>query len=242
MYILLKKELKLLLYNTPVYIVIALILLSAALFLWISPNADTNLLKNQYVSMDSFNYILPWLLLLGIPAICMKSFAEEIKDGTLDLLKTSNVNKLYILLAKFISNLLIILLCLVPTLIYVISVNQLTLNDTLHPDVIISSYFSLILLSMCFISISLFASIVSPSQIIAFILAFFICFLFFSGLDSISNINSVEQLDWIIKSLSLNEHYMNLNRGLIKIYSLIYMLSLVYLFLLFSYIILRFRT
>lgn len=241
MYILLKKELKLLLYNIPVYIVIVLILLSAALFLWLFPNADTNLLKNQYVSMDSFNYILPWLLLLGIPAICMKSFAEEIKDGTLDLLKTSNVNKLYILLAKFISNLLIILLCLAPTLIYVISINQLTLNDSLHLDVITGSYCALILLSMCFISISLFASIISSSQIIAFILAFFICFLFFSGLDSVSNINSVEQLDWIIKCLSLNEHYMNINRGLVKLNSLIYMLSLTYLFLLFSYIILRFR-
>ena len=215
------------------YITIGVFLIVTGLFLWVFP--ETSILEYGYASLESLFSIAPYIFMFLIPAITMRSLAEEKKEGTFELLVTRPLTDWQIVLGKYFAALLIIALALLPTLIYYISVYQLGIvKGNVDSGAVIGSYIGLFLLGACFTAIGIFASSISKNQIIAFIIAVFLCFFAFSGLDSISQLLSLQNYNTLITGLGINEHYQSVSRGVLDTRDLIYFLSFIALFLLIT--------
>ena len=215
------------------YITIGVFLIVTGLFLWVFP--ESSILEYGYASLESLFSIAPYIFMFLIPAITMRSLAEEKKEGTFELLVTRPLTDWQIVLGKYLAALLIIALALLPTLIYYISIYQLGIvKGNIDSGAVIGSYIGLFLLGACFTAIGIFASSISRNQIIAFIIAVFICFFAFSGLDSISQLLSLQNYNILITGLGINEHYQSVSRGVLDTRDLIYFLSFIALFLLIT--------
>jgi len=215
------------------YISMAVFLLVTGLFLWVFP--DSSILDYGYAGLDSFFNIAPYLFMFLIPAITMRSLAEEQKDGTFELLATRPLSDWQIVMGKFLASLLIVVMTLIPTLIYYISVYQLGISKgNIDTGSVIGSYLGLILLGGAFTSIGLFTSSFGKNQIIAFTLSVFLCFVTFSAFDSISKIISLQSLESSLTSLGINQHYQSISRGVLDSRDFIYFLSFAGLFLLLT--------
>ena len=215
------------------YMTMAAFLLVTGLFLWVFP--DSSILDYGYAGLDSFFNIAPYLFIFLIPAITMRSLAEEKKDGTFELLATRPLSDWDIVLGKFFASLAIVVLTLLPTLIYYFSVYQLGITKgNIDTGAVIGSYIGLVLLGSAFTSIGIFASSLGKNQIIAFTFSVFICFFSFSGFDSISSIISLQGIASFLTGLGINQHYQSVSRGVLDTRDLIYFLSFTGLFLLFT--------
>jgi ABC-2 type transport system permease protein len=211
----------------------AAFMLVTGLFLWVFP--DSSILDYGYAGLDSFFNIAPYLFIFLIPAITMRSLAEEKKDGTFELLATRPLSDWDILFGKFLACLVIVMLTLLPTLIYYISVYQLGITKgNIDTGAVIGSYIGLVLLGSAFTSIGLFTSSLGNNQIIAFTVALFLCFFSFSGFDSISSIISLQGMASFLTGIGINQHYQSVSRGVLDTRDLIYFLSFTALFLLLS--------
>jgi ABC-2 type transport system permease protein len=224
----LKKEFNLFFASPIAYLVIGVFLLINGLFLFIFKD-DFNILNAGFSDLNSFFYLAPWVFIFLIPAITMKSFADEFNNGTIELLKTKPISNWQIVFGKFWASLLLVVLALTPTLTYVYTVYQLG-NPVGNIDFgsTIGSYIGLLFLAAANTAIGLFTSTISKNQIIAFILAVFISFFFFYGFDAISN--SLDN-NLTIKKLGINEHYKSISRGIIDTRDLVYFISVTAFFL-----------
>lgn len=215
------------------YITMAAFLLVTGLFLWVFP--DSSILEYGYAGLDSFFNIAPYIFMFLIPAITMRSLAEEQKDGTFELLATRPLSDWQIILGKFLASLTIVVLTLLPTLIYYLTVYQLGITrGNIDTGAVLGSYLGLILLGGAFTAIGLFTSSLSKNQIIAFTVAVFICFFAFSGFDSLSQIISLQGIEYFLSRLGINQHYQSISRGVLDTRDLIYFLSFIAVFLLFT--------
>lgn len=211
----------------------AAFLLVSGLFLWVFP--DSSILDNGYAGLDSFFNIAPYLFIFLIPALSMRALAEEKKDGTFELLATRPLSDWDIVLGKFGACLVIVIITLIPTIIYYISIYQLGITKgNIDTGAVIGSYIGLVFLASAFTSIGLFCSSLGKNQIVAFTLAVVLSFFVFSGFDSISSIISLQKIASILTALGINEHYQSLSRGVLDIRDLIYFLSFTALFLVFT--------
>ena len=224
----LKKEFNSFFASPIAYLVIGVFLLMNGLFLWIF-KGDFNILNAGFADLNSFFYFVPWVFLFLIPAITMKSFADEFNSGTIELLKTKPVSDWQIVFGKFLASLLLVVVALLPTLTYIYTVYQLS-NPVGNIDFgsTIGSYIGLLFLATTYTAIGLFTSTLSKNQIIAFILAVFITFFLYYGLDAISNSlgNNLS-----IKKIGINEHFKSISRGVIDTRDVIYFLSVTLFFL-----------
>lgn len=212
------------------YMTMGAFLLVSGLFLWVFP--DSSILDYGYAGLDSFFNIAPYLFIFLIPAITMRSIAEEKKDGTFELLATRPLSDWDIILGKYFACLLIVVLTLIPTLIYYFSVYQLGITKgNIDTGGVIGSYIGLILLASAFTAIGLFCSSMSKNQIIAFTLAVVFSYFSFSGFDSISSIISLQAYASVLIEFGINEHYQSLSRGVLDSRDLVYFLSFSALFL-----------
>ncbi len=234
MYALLKKEINSFLSSLIGYIVITVFLLTVGLFMWIFPG-DSNVLENGYSNIDGLFVVAPWVFMFLIPAITMRSFADEKKSGTIELLLTRPLTDLQIIASKYLAGFILVLFSLLPTLIYYISVHFLG-NPTGNIDTggMWGSYIGLLFLASAFVSIGIFASSITENQVIAFIVAVFLCFFSFIGFDSISGLDLFGTVDTLIMSLSVNEHYISMSRGVIDTRDVFYFLSVIGIFILFT--------
>lgn len=215
------------------YISMAVFLLVTGLFLWVFP--DSSILDYGYAGLDSFFNIAPYLFMFLVPAITMRSLAEEQKDGTFELLATRPLSDWQIVFGKFLASLLIVVLTLLPTLVYYISVYQLGVSKgNIDTGAVIGSYIGLVLLGAAFTSIGLFTSSLGKNQIIAFTLSVFLCFFSFSAFDSISKLIIFQSFESSLTSLGINQHYQSISRGVLDSRDLIYFLSFAGLFLLLT--------
>jgi len=215
------------------YITIAAFLVITGLFLWVFP--ESSILDYGYAGLDSFFNIAPYIFMFLIPAITMRSFAEERKDGTFELLATRPVTDYDIVVGKFLASVAIIMLTLIPTFIYYITVFQLGVTKgNVDTGAVIGSYIGLFLLGSVFVSLGLFASSLGKNQVIAFTIAVFLCFLFFSGFDSFSQILSLQSFSSFLTGLGINQHYQSISRGVLDTRDLIYFLSFCALFILLT--------
>ena len=236
-----KKEIRAFLSSLIGYIAICVFLLLVGLFLWILPT-DSNILTNGYAGLDSLFSLTPWVFLFLIPAITMRSFADEKKAGTMEFLLTKPLTDLQIILAKYFASVTLVLFSLLPTLIYYYTIYKLG-NPVGNIDSggTWGSYIGLFFLASAFAAIGIFASSLSDNQIVAFILAVFFCFFFYIGFEYISMLDLFGKVDNLILSIGINDHYTSMSRGVIDTRDVIYYLSLTGIFILLTKTILESR-
>jgi ABC-2 type transport system permease protein len=231
MFALLKKELANFFSSVIGYIVIIIFLLITGLFLWVFPS-DFNILEYGYAQMDGLFVVGPYVFLFLIPAISMRSFADENKSGTIELLLTKPITDFTIIMAKFGAAFILLVIALIPTLSYYFSVNYLGFPlGNIDSGAVFGSYIGLLLLGTAFIAIGLFASSITSNQVVAFILAVFLSGFFYTGFEFIYQLDWFGSADLIIKSIGIFEHYSSVSRGVVDTRDLIYFLSLISLFL-----------
>jgi ABC-2 type transport system permease protein len=241
MFTLFKKEIKTFLNSLVGYIAICIFLLLMGLFLWILPT-ETNILNNGYAGLDVLFWIAPWVFLFLIPAITMRSFAEEKKAGTIEFLLTKPLTDLQIILAKYFAGVTLTLFSLLPTLLYYYTIYRLG-NPVGNIDSggTWGSYIGLFFLASAFTAIGIFASSIAENQIVAFILAVFLCFFCYIGFDYISALELFGKVDDVILSLGINDHYTSMSRGVIDTRDIIYYLGLIGIFILLTKTVLESR-
>ncbi|MGY0392214.1 gliding motility-associated ABC transporter substrate-binding protein GldG [Bizionia sp. KMM 8389] len=230
MFAILRKEINAFFASSIGYLVIAIFLVLNGLFLWLF-QGDFNILDNGFADMSSFFLLAPWILLFLIPAVTMRSFSDEKKQGTLELLLTKPISLFRIVLGKYLGAFILILLALVPTLIYVYTVYQLG-NPIGNIDFgsTLGSYLGLLFLAAAYTAIGVFASSLTDNQIVAFITAVFLCFFFYIGLEGIADFVSSNFID----QLGMSAHYKSISRGVIDTRDLLYFVSIIFAFLFFT--------
>ncbi|CAL2103216.1 Gliding motility transmembrane protein GldF [Tenacibaculum sp. 190130A14a] len=228
MFPILKKEFNSFFASPIAYLVIGVFLLVNGLFLWVLKD-DFNILNAGFADLNSFFFLAPWLLLFLIPAITMKSFADEFNSGTIEILKTSPITNWQIVLGKFFAAFILVIIAILPTLTYVYTVYQLG-NPIGNIDLgsTLGSYLGLLFLVATYTAIGLFTSTLSKNQIVAFILSIFITFCLFYGFDALGNLFSG---GYTIKQLGINEHFKSISRGVIDTRDIVYFVSVTFLFL-----------
>ena len=211
------------------YLVIGVFLLINGLFLFIF-NDDFNILNAGFADITPFFYLAPWVFLFLIPAVTMKSFADEFNTGTIELLKTKPISDWQIVLGKFWASLLLVCIAIIPTFVYVYTVYQLG-NPVGNIDFgsTIGSYIGLLFLAATYTAVGLFTSTLSKNQIVAFILGVFITFILFYGFDAIAN--SFGNSGFAIQQFGINEHFKSISRGVIDTRDILYFLSVTFFFL-----------
>ncbi|NJM26248.1 MAG: gliding motility-associated ABC transporter permease subunit GldF, partial [Bacteroidia bacterium] len=222
------------------YIVIGVFLTGVGLLLWVFP--DTSVLDYGYADLFTFFSLSPYIFMFLIPAITMRSFAEERKGGTLELLLTKPLRDWDVITGKFLACFLLVLVALVPTMLYVYSIHQL--GDpvgNLDMPGIIGSYIGLALLGGVFCSVGILASSLTNNQIVAFLVAAFLCFILFSGFDSVSALGIPSRYALLIKQLGILYHYDALSKGLVDSRDVVYFASVIFLMLLLTRLILGSR-
>ncbi len=234
MFTLLKKEVNGFLSSLIGYIVITVFLLINGLFLWVFAS-DFNILDFGYASLEGLFMIAPFVFLFLIPAITMRSFADENSSGTIEMLLTKPLTDLQIILSKYFAGLILVIFSVLPTLIYCYSVYQLGLPvGNIDMGGMWGSYIGLLFLGASFVSIGLFSSSLSNNVIISFILAVFISLFFYVGFDFIHSLELFGSVDLLIKSLGINTHYISMSRGVVDTRDVIYFVSLITFFILLT--------
>ncbi len=227
MIVLLKKEFFYFFSSATGYIVIGLFLLMTGLFLWVLPG-EYNIISSGYAQMDGLFLLAPWLYLLLVPAVTMRSFAEERKSGTIELLYTRPVSGLKIVLAKYFAALLLVLFSLLPTLIYFFSIYFISQPvGNVDTGGIFGSYIGLFFLAAIYVAIGIFSSAITDNQIVAFIIAVFLCFFFYYGFDLLASLTSSGKNEIFITALGINDHYESMSRGVIDMRDAVYFLTVV---------------
>ena len=211
------------------YLVISIFLVVNGLFLWVF-KGNYNILDNGFADLTSFFELAPWVFLFLIPAVTMRSFSEEMKMGTLELLLTKPISLRNIVLGKYFGAAILIIIALLPSLFYIITLTNLTapLNE-LDLGSILGSYIGLLFLVLTYTSIGLFASTLSNNQIVAFIIAIFLCFLIFYGFEGLTGL--MEDPINIIDYLGMKAHYNSMARGVLDTRDIIYFFSVSLLFI-----------
>ena len=212
------------------YIALVVFLLLNGLFLFVFP--DSSILDFGYASLASFFNLAPWILLFLVPTITMRSLADEYKTGTFELLKTMPLHPSQIVWGKFFGALVIVITALLPTIIYAISVKQLSVTGGIDIGGAIGSYIGLIFLGAVFTAIGICASSFTNNTVVAFIAGAFVCFLLYNGFDAISKLPVFKAgWDYYIEMLGINFHYRSISRGVIDSRDLIYFIGIIVLFL-----------
>jgi ABC-2 type transport system permease protein len=229
----LKKEINTFFASPIGYLVIGVFLLLNGMFLWVF-KGEFNILDNGLASLSSFFLLAPWILIFLIPAVTMRSFSDEKKQGTLELLVTKPISHFQIVLGKYFGAFVLIIMALVPTLLYVYTISQLgSPQGNLDIGSTIGSYFGLLFLIAAYTAIGVFASTLSDNQIVAFIIAVFICFFFYFGFEGLSNYTIFNNLVYL-ENLGMASHYNSMSRGVIDTRDLVYFISIALAFLVFT--------
>ena len=241
MFTLYKKEINSFLNSILGYVVIAVFLIVNGLFLWVFP-LESNIMDFGYANLDGLFLLAPFVFLFLIPAITMRFFADEKKSGTIELLMTKPLTDLQVILAKYFAGLSLVIISLIPTLIYFVSVYQLGFpSGNMDVGGTWGSYIGLFFLSASFVAIGLFASSLTDNQIISFILAAMICGFIYIGFEFIYSLDLFGNIDLFIKSLGISSHYSYMSKGVIDTRDLLYFLSLSSLFIILTKISLESR-
>lgn len=215
------------------YIALVIFLLLNGLLFFVFP--DTSLLDFGYATLDSFFRLSPWVLLFLVPTITMRSLADEYKAGTFELLKVMPVSAADIVWGKFLGALLVILLALIPTVIYGISIQILSAVGGIDVGSTIGSYIGLLLLGAVFTAAGICASSFTNNTVIAFITGAFVCFLLFFGFDGISKLPAIaNNAGYYIEMLGLKMHYTSMSKGVIDLRDILYFTGLIAIFLLIT--------
>jgi len=223
------------------YVVIFVFLLANGLFLWVF-KGNLNIPDSGYATLESLFILAPWVFLFLVPAITMRMFAEEKRIRTIELLLTRPLADMQVVLAKFMSAFILVILSIIPTLIYFLSVSRLGAPPgNIDTGATWGSYFGLLFLAGIYTAIGIFISSITENQIIAFIFTLLISFIFYIGFDYIASLDIFGSLANVIVKFGINEHYRSVSRGVIDTRDILYYLSVIFIFLLLTKIVLQSR-
>lgn len=220
-------------FGSPIgYLVITMFLLLNGLFLWVF-EGDYNILNSGFADLSPFFTLAPWILIFLIPAVTMRSFSDEMKQGTIELLLTKPLSIWQIVNGKFLGAMLLIVIALIPTFIYVKVISALGVPEgNIDMGSTIGSYFGLLFLIAAYSAIGIFTSTLSDNQIVAFLLSVFLCFIFYFGFEGASTyLPSIENF---ISQLGMDNHFKSMSRGVLDTRDILYFVSLTILFLSFT--------
>ncbi|HRH57608.1 MAG TPA: ABC transporter permease subunit [Chitinophagales bacterium] len=226
----LKKEINLFFSSLIAYISMTVFFIVLALNLFIFQG---NILESNYATLDTFFTLAPWILLFLIPAITMRTFADEKQSGTIEFLTTKPITDFEIVIGKYLATIILWTFTFLPTLTYFICVKKLSLTDApIDSGATIGSYIGLYFLGAVFVAIGIFSSAITKNQIIAFLTGVFLCYLMYDAFYRVSSLTIFQgQLDYFIQSIGLNAHYDSISRGVVDTRDIIYFLSVISLFL-----------
>lgn len=217
-------------FGSPIgYLVIAIFLLLNGLFLWVF-EGDYNILKSGFADLSPFFTLAPWILIFLIPAVTMRSFSDEMKQGTLELLFTKPLSIWQIVNGKFFGSMVLIVIAIIPTFIYVKVISSLGMPEgNIDMGSTMGSYFGLLFLIASYCAIGIFTSTLSNNQIVGFILSVFLCFLFYFGFEGLAT--TIPSLENFISKLGMDNHFKSMSRGVLDTRDILYFVSLTVLFL-----------
>lgn len=213
------------------YVTILVFLIACGLFVWIIP--DTSVLEYGYATLDRFFEMAPWLLLLLIPAVTMRSFADEFRGGTIEWLSTKPLTNSDIILGKYFACMALVIIALIPTLVYVFTINNLSaVAGNIDTGGIIGSYIGLIFLAASFTAVGVFCSSLTSNQVVGFMISLAACWLLHTGFSSLSGIEAFSGgADYYLGMIGLSFHYDSMSRGVIDTRDVIYFISVITLFI-----------
>lgn len=224
-----KKELGQFFSSLTGYMVIIVFLLVNGLMLFVF---EDNILDFGYATLDRFFQLAPWILLLLIPAITMRSFADEFRTGTFEILQTRPLSRWQIVFGKYFGSFIVVLISLLPTLIYSFSVQQLSSGEGIDSGATIGSYIGLVFLAAVFTSIGICASSFTNNAVIAFVGSLVACSLFYYGFFAISRLPVFSNgADYFVEMAGIDFHYHSISRGVIDTRDLVYFISVIVFFL-----------
>lgn len=216
------------------YLVIAVFLLITGLFLWVFPN-EFNILDFGYANLDGLFILAPFVFLFLVPAVTMRSFADEKRSGTIELLLTKPLSDFQLIMAKYLASLTLVAIALLPTLLYYFTVYKLGLPPgNLDAGGIWGSYIGLFFLAAAFVAIGMFSSVLTDNQLVAFILAVFVSGFMYLGFEMIYSLSLFGPVDLFIRNLGIASHYSSISRGVVDSRDVLYFLSVIALFLSFT--------
>lgn len=225
-FILSKKEFNSIFGSPTAYVVMVIFLLLSAWVFWLGGVFSLPFFVRGQAEMRSFFTWLPLLFSFIIPALTMRLFSEEINTGSYELIATLPLSNLDIVIAKFLSALYFLAILLAPTLVYPISIAFI---GDLDWGAVVGGYIGTFFLGAAYISIGLFTSSLSRNQIVAYIVAVAICFLFW-GIDNTKYFMPSFLAD-ILQALGTNYHFQNIAKGVVDIRDLIFFISFPTVFL-----------
>ncbi|MBN1598647.1 MAG: gliding motility-associated ABC transporter permease subunit GldF [Bacteroidales bacterium] len=216
------------------YVVIVIFLIVNGLFMWVFPG-ELNVLDAGYSSMDTLFTIAPWIFMFLLPAVTMRSFSEEKKTGTIDMIFTRPVSENQIVLAKYLAGLTVAVMSIIPTLIFYYSVYKLGIPGMkIDTGATWGSYIGLVFLAAVYCGIGIFASSLTDNMIVAFLLAVILCFFIYIGFNSLGYLSLRGNTGNFIVNLGIDAHYKSMRRGVIDSRDVIYFISVILLFHLFT--------
>lgn len=227
-----KKELRQFFSSLTGYIAIIVFLLVNGLMLFVFEN---NILDFGYATLDRFFELAPWVLLLLIPAITMRSLSDEFKTGTFELLQTRPLTRWQIVTGKYLGSLVVVVIALLPTIVYYFSIQQLSSTEGIDTGATIGSYIGLFFLAAVFTAIGICSSSFTTNSVVAFIISLIGCALLYYGFDAISKLPALSNgPDYYVAMAGIDFHYQSISRGVIDTRDIIYFLSVVFLFLMIT--------
>lgn len=217
-------------FGSPIgYLVIAIFLLLNGLFLWVF-EGDYNILNSGFADLTPFFTISPWILIFLIPAVTMRSFSDEKKQGTIELLMTKPISIWEIVGGKFFGAFLLIVIAIIPTLIYVHVISDLGMpQGNIDMGSTMGSYFGLLFLIAGYTAVGVFTSTLSENQIVAFIISVFLCFILYFGFQGVAS--QFKDFEDIIAFFGMDYHFKSMSRGVIDTRDVLYFISIAVLFL-----------
>ncbi len=228
-----KKEVNQFFSNLTGYIAIILFLLINGIFLFMLQ--DSSILEYGYASLDKFFELAPWVLMFLVPAITMRSFSDEFKTGTFEILKTKPLTAWQIVWGKYVAVLLVILIVIIPTFIYIITIKYLSATGTIDSSGIAGSYLGLFLLAAVFAAISLCCSSFTNNAVVGFLVSVFACLVLYFGFNAVSKLPALQgSYDYYVEMLGIDFHYRSISRGVLDSRDVVYFASLIFLSLLIT--------
>lgn len=239
MFSLFKKEIKTFLGSLIGYLAVIVFLLVTGLFLWVFPG-NYNIIDSGYATLDGLFSLAPWLYLFLVPAITMRMFADEKRSGTIEILLTRPLSDFNLVLAKFFAGLVLVVFSLLPTLLFFLSVYVLgSPVGSIDVGASWGSYLGLFFLAGIYVAIGIFASSLTDNQIVSFILAMLLSFVFYLGFEFVASAGISYNFERLFSWLSINEHYLSISRGVVDMRDLVYFFGMTFLFLFGTTLVLR---
>ncbi|MEY3620830.1 MAG: hypothetical protein RLZZ391_1196, partial [Bacteroidota bacterium] len=211
------------------YLIISFYLLVNGVLLFVLPSF--NVLDFGYTSLQVYFDFAPWVLILLIPAITMRSFSEEFNQGTYEILKSLPITTRSILMGKYIGVLSITILAITPTILYALVLNSLSAVGGIDWGATIGSYIGLFALAAVYVAVGVFMSSITRQTLVALLGSVLICIFLYKGFDWVASLSFFQNgYEYTIRQLGLAAHYQNLNKGAIAFQDLIYFKTIVLLF------------